>query len=200
MASPWNPELQLPAVPLNQIRSLPTAAAEQSYISKDGADTISYASHSLKYWSPAVLGFSALHPVGGAGSFRMSTAFLDLDPCQFYVLTLLRNIPLGDAGAASGNLYGYFRYKQTPADLPPVVDTGLAYGSLFLTNAFNFPALAGAATQRYSMTISPDNYQLAAHGATLLIGPSFSFTFWSGTAPAGGDNSSYSLSIYGSTN
>jgi hypothetical protein len=197
MPSPWTSSTASP-IPVSQINALPVLN-QQQYLAPDGADTVIISKNTLKYWSPAALGFTAKQPLLVGGQYPMTTPWLDVAPCQFFLLTLLRSIPGGDVGALSQFLYCLLQYKQGPGDVPPPFD--ISFGvNLFETIAIQFPALAGAAVQRYTMQLCPNTgVGSSMHNVSLVQGSMVRFCFDAQAAPSVLDHSTYSLSIFGSS-
>jgi hypothetical protein len=194
-------------MPKNQLNSLPLLMAQQFVSPDDGANTVIYASHVLKYWSPSALGITAGTPaqIGGVGYYYLTSPWLNLSPCDFFVFVLNRDIPGGDAGSVSSTINLCKQYKQTPADLPPPLAAGAwpsgGWDPIAVLNGIKpFPAQAGPATQRRSVLLSPNTMVgSSTQNVALCLGPSVRFTLMWLLGPAGGDHSTYSLAIWGSS-
>lgn len=208
MPNPWAGS-NVGAVPITQINSLPVLTVSQftDGAAGGGADGVIYSGHVLKFWSPTVLGIVASAPALTGTKYHITTPWLDVSPCQFFVFTIKRAIPLGDNVAAKAcNLM--VQYKQDAADAPPVTMLiGAAINDEFngiyplRTNAITFPAIVGPATARYTIGICPNTGVASTMtNVSLVIGPWVRFQLsWSTNAPDAGDHSTYSMSIIGSS-
>ena len=210
MASPWLPELSLPALPVKQIQALPTTSAK-TFVSSDGAETIIYATHTMKYWSPALVGINGLVPIqtpAASGFFAMTGLWLDVLPCVYFTCVITRMVAPGGTFVQSRNMSLRIQYKQTPADNPPV---GLVIGGsevakfnsqwLIQTAQIQFPAQASDVTQRYSEMTSPNVGASNTQNVTLCMGPQIRFSLsQSSNGIPPGDTSTYAMAIWGSTN
>jgi hypothetical protein len=205
------PPVFLPAsaqtVPVNQINALPLLSLSQ-YIAGDGADTLIYAKRTLKYWSPTALGINGVVPVLTPPKYHITTPWLDVSPCQFFALTVLRNVLAGTL-VGSKFITSLMQYKQTPSDAPlltypdPLNCNDAYNGMPFLeTSAFKFPFVAAPDVQRYQMLYSPNTgVGSTIQNVALMIGPFIRFQLsWNNVAPDPiFDFSTYSLSILASS-
>jgi hypothetical protein len=194
-------------VPVNQINALPLLSISQ-YIAGDGADTLIYAKRTLKYWSPTALGIDGVVPILTPPKTHITTPWLNVSPCQFFALTVLRNVLPGTL-VGSDFITSIMQYKQTPTDnplltYPDLLSTNDAYNGMpFLeTTSFKFPFVPAPDVQRYQLLYSPNTgVGSTIQNVALMIGPFIRFQLSWGTGHPDPifDFSTYSLSILGSS-
>jgi len=206
-------------VPMNQLDALPLISTAQ--FQSGGAYGLIMGGTVLKYWEPAVVGIDGAIPALLINKYAIVSNWLDLSPCKFFALTILRSMT--DAthtypGYAAGNgMLLQVQYKQTAAENPaadyeadpgsgsiddvtngifPIVNTRTAWHSI---NVGTAPKV-----QRFTYTLSPDTGGGTMFAKPLAFGPWVRFLLdWSSNNPLTGEpagaHSTYSMSMLGSS-
>ena len=206
MPSPFLSLFDVP-VPVNQLEALPLIS-QTKFVSGGVYGTVLFGTV-LKYWDTSATGINGLAPQLFDTKYQLTTPWLDVSPCKFFAFVILRHIPNLDIGVAPRAATLMVQYRQSPTDTPPLSRTiGLGINDQ-LTGFYNltssgdlgFTAEAGPAIQRVSILVSP-NSSLGTSGqvAPVCIGPGVRFQMnWSTNPPNAGDNSVYSMAIWGSS-
>lgn len=212
MSSPWGNAFS-GAVPMNQIDALPLVTVQQ-FLSPDGADTIVYAGRVLKYWDAAAVGivnakFSKDVATGSGEIYQITSNWLDVTPCQFFVFTLTRDVLGPFPMAAQRPFVLQMQYKTDPADNPPTSLLATPGGPLSLvyagwwnlvSNSITWPSTTMVQTQRFTLVCSPNNWgRNSADNVSLIIGPSVRFMLDMSANPPVETDTTISMSIWASS-